>query len=327
MTVRVRRFTARGRDREIELADIVRDELTPDELVWVDVEGEEGDAVADVAARLDLSESVIDGLRHAEDRARLEQFSQELRVRMVAAQDAAGGRNGHGSSVAIEMVPVDIVAAANLVLTVHERPVTGFEEFVEHIHGDTRLGTLDAASFMTALLDSVLTIYLQLVEGVERRVDALDEQALRSKETESYLNEVVVLRRRVALLRRLLAPMRVTLAPLGRPDLEIPGLGQPWPGLLDRLERVIDTVENARELIIGSFDVFMARNAERTNDIMKTLTILNAVLLPAVVVAGVMGMNFGLGFFKNENNFWFVIGAMVTLATLILGFSRWRRWI
>jgi Mg2+ and Co2+ transporter CorA len=60
---------------------------------------------------------------------------------------------------------------------------------------------------------------------------------------------------------------------------------------------------------------------------MKTLTILNAVLLPAVVVAGVMGMNFGLGFFKNENNFWFVIGAMVTLATLILGFSRWRRWI
>ena len=312
----------------MQLSDVVREQLTPHELVWVDVEGEDGDAVAEVAARLDLAASVIDSLRHAEDRARLERFPRELRVRLVAAQEAAGERsNGHGSSVAIEMVPVDVVAAANLVMTVHDRPVAGFEHFVEHIHGDTRLGTLDAASFMTALLDSVLTIYLQLVEGVERRVDALDQQALRSRDTESYLNEVVVLRRRVALLRRLLAPLRVTLAPLGRPDLEIPGLGEPWPGLMDRLERVIDTVENARELIIGSFDVFMARNAERTNDIMKTLTILNAVLLPAAVVAGVMGMNFGLGFFKNENNFWFVIGAMLTLAVLILGFSRWRRWI
>ena len=40
---------------------------------------------------------------------------------------------------------------------------------------------------------------------------------------------------------------------------------------------------------------------------MKALTILSAVLLPAVVVAGVMGMNFKLGFFDNADNFWLVI--------------------
>jgi Mg2+ and Co2+ transporter CorA len=97
--------------------------------------------------------------------------------------------------------------------------------------------------------------------------------------------------------------------------------------VLDRLERTIDSVENARELIIGSFDVFMARSAERTNDIMKTLTILSAVLLPAVVVAGAMGMNFRIGFFDDPVNFWIVIAAMVILAIGILAFSRWREWI
>jgi Mg2+ and Co2+ transporter CorA len=60
---------------------------------------------------------------------------------------------------------------------------------------------------------------------------------------------------------------------------------------------------------------------------MKTLTILNAILLPAVVVAGVMGMNFRVAFFDDPVNFWFVIAAMVMLATGILAFSRWRRWI
>lgn len=110
-------------------------------------------------------------------------------------------------------------------------------------------------------------------------------------------------------------------------ELQTEELGEPWPGLLERLERVIDTVENARELLIGSFDVFMARHAERTNDIMKALTILNAVLLPAVVVAGVMGMNFRLGFFEDAANFWFVVLAMLALAVGILGFSRWRGWI
>jgi Mg2+ and Co2+ transporter CorA len=176
-------------------------------------------------------------------------------------------------------------------------------------------------------VDTVLTGYLRVVEDVERRVDALDEQALRSADPEVFLHEVVALRRRVAMLRRSLAPLRVALAPLARPDAENPEVGKPWPGLLDRLERVIDTVENARELLIGSFDVFLARHAERTNDIMKALTILNAVLLPAAVVAGVMGMNFKLGFFDQDTNFWVVLAAMLALATGIIGFSRWRGWI
>jgi Mg2+ and Co2+ transporter CorA len=51
------------------------------------------------------------------------------------------------------------------------------------------------------------------------------------------------------------------------------------------------------------------------------------VLLPAVVLAGVMGMNFKLEFFEDPSRFWIVVGAMLGLAALILGFARLRRWI
>jgi Mg2+ and Co2+ transporter CorA len=60
---------------------------------------------------------------------------------------------------------------------------------------------------------------------------------------------------------------------------------------------------------------------------MKALTVLSAVLLPAVVLAGIMGMNFKLRFFEDASNVWFVIGAMVLLAVAILGVARWRHWI
>jgi Mg2+ and Co2+ transporter CorA len=60
---------------------------------------------------------------------------------------------------------------------------------------------------------------------------------------------------------------------------------------------------------------------------MKTLTLVSAIALPAIVLAGIMGMNFKLPFFDESANFWVVIGAMVTLAIAILGFSRWRGWI
>jgi len=177
------------------------------------------------------------------------------------------------------------------------------------------------------LVDSVLSVYLELVEGIERRIDALDELALRSDKASSFLEEVISLRRRVALLRRVLAPHRVAFAPLARPDLEVEELGRPWVGVLDRMDRAIAAVENARELLIGSFDVYMARTAQRANDVMKALTILSAILLPAVVLAGVMGMNFKIPFFEEPGNFWLAIVAMLTLAVGVLGVSRWRGWI
>jgi Mg2+ and Co2+ transporter CorA len=60
---------------------------------------------------------------------------------------------------------------------------------------------------------------------------------------------------------------------------------------------------------------------------MKVLTLLSAVLLPAVVLAGVMGMNFKLPFFDEESNFFVVVAAMVVFAVGILLAARWRRWI
>lgn len=96
---------------------------------------------------------------------------------------------------------------------------------------------------------------------------------------------------------------------------------------MDRLEQTVESVENARELLIGTLDVYMASSAQRTNEVMKALTILSAILLPSVVIAGVMGMNFKMEFFDDTSNFWLAIGSMFGLAVIVLGFSRWRGWI
>jgi magnesium transporter len=60
---------------------------------------------------------------------------------------------------------------------------------------------------------------------------------------------------------------------------------------------------------------------------MRALTILNVILLPAVVLAGIMGMNFKVGFFENANLFWVVIAAMMTIAAGLIALARWRRWL
>ena len=80
-------------------------------------------------------------------------------------------------------------------------------------------------------------------------------------------------------------------------------------------------------MLIGTFDVHMTRTAQRTNDVMRVLTIASVILLPAVVIAGVMGMNFKAPIFDNPNLFYVVVGLMVALAVGTLLFARSRHWL
>ncbi len=60
---------------------------------------------------------------------------------------------------------------------------------------------------------------------------------------------------------------------------------------------------------------------------MKVLTLVSAIALPGVVLAGVMGMNFKAPLFDDANNFYVVIAAMAAFSLVILGVARARHWI
>jgi magnesium transporter len=325
-SITARLFDAKRRDRELEVKPGVDKGLREDQLLWIDVDNPDDAALATLREVFALPEETTAVMASKEATGDLLRYPERVHLRMVAMETPDGGTQ-EGSGAAPKAMPVDVVVAPSVVITSHHGPVSAFKQLDENLHADSGIGALDAAAFLTILVDAVLDVYLLLVEQIERRIDALDESAVRPSRGDAFIYEVVALRRRIAILRRALAPHRWAFAPLARPDFELEGLGKPWPGIVDRLERTVDSVENARQLLIGSFDVYMATSAQRTNDVMKVLTILSAILLPAVVLAGIMGMNFRIDFFESPANFWLAVGAMLGLALTVLAVSRWRAWL
>ena len=68
--------------------------------------------------------------------------------------------------------------------------------------------------------------------------------------------------------------------------------------------------------------------ANSTNDVMKTLAIISAILLPLSLIAGIYGMNFdNMPELRSRNGYYLTIAGM-GLLTIILLFYFWRRgWI
>ncbi|WP_353616205.1 CorA family divalent cation transporter [Bacillus sp. AFS053548] len=63
--------------------------------------------------------------------------------------------------------------------------------------------------------------------------------------------------------------------------------------LKENYERIINALDNFKESMAGIIELQMSLKSDRTNDIMKTLTLISAIFLPMSFIAGFYGMNFG----------------------------------
>src|SRR6266851_3516222 len=93
-------------------------------------------------------------------------------------------------------------------------------------------------------------------------------------------------------------------------ELEDQVLDRPTP---DTLSRIFDLVEMQRDLLTGSLDIYLSSVANRTNQVMKVLTVMGTIALPALVITGIYGMNLkGLPWADNPHATAIVSGVMLT---------------
>jgi magnesium transporter len=319
--VRARRFDADGTDR-VEIIDpSTLTEPGERQLLWIDIDRSSIDDIDTLVDLLGLADTDVERIRSDLGRAHMTRRDDRLYLTLEELHLSE-------SDDRIRRREIDLIATGRVVATVHEGRSDAVDRFLASIDGDTSIGVLQAADLLSALVDEVIGGYFEIVEKIEHDIDELDQAALSVRAERDVLAHLVTIRSRIAFVRRTLAPHRQAIGAMSRPDLQIgQEIGEPWPGLMGRLEAAIDAVESLREQLLGTYDVHMGRTAQRANDVMKALTLLSGVLLPAVVLAGVMGMNFKLPFFDEPSNFFVVVAVMVLFGGILLGMARWRDWI
>ncbi len=306
----------------VELNEKVVSGLTDLHVLWVDIQGQGEVEVTQVASLLHLHRQSVRNLLNPIGRPRLDNYGEYFQINVVAVKEV---------DHQYDPMELDLFSGPNYVVTAHSEPIEYLESFERQVQGDTKIGQLNSASFLAALLDWHIASYFKVLNKLEEDVDRLDEAALLKRADREFLGELVELRRRVSELRQLLAPHQEVFASLSRPDFEAIATTESaahFRSLNDRLDRAIDAVEHAREMVIGTFELFMTGTAQSTNDTMKVLTLVTVIVGVTGVLAGVMGMNFTIGFFESGlTGFLIVVASMVLLAGGLLALARWRDWL
>jgi magnesium transporter len=92
--------------------------------------------------------------------------------------------------------------------------------------------------------------------------------------------------------------------------------------------RISETIDVERDMMAGTMEAYLSVVANRTNDIMKVLTVFSAIMLPLTLIAGIYGMNFEhMPELHWLHGYPFALGLMAATAA-VMGLWFWKKgWV
>jgi magnesium transporter len=225
---------------------------------------------------------------------------------------------------------VSMILGANYVLTIQERQGDDFDAVRERIRVPTaKIRGMGADFLAYALIDSIVDHYFAVLEAIGDAAEIAEGEVV-DRPGPHTIHHLHALKREMLVVRRAVWPVRDMVNNLVR--TESPLVGEPMKVYLrdvyDHTVRIIDSVEVLRDVQSGIMDLYLSSLSHRTNEVMKTLTVIASIFIPLTFVAGVYGMNFD---FMPELSWpWAypaVLAAMLIIALGMLWGFRRRGWI
>jgi magnesium transporter len=183
-----------------------------------------------------------------------------------------------------------------------------------------------------ALFYRILEHLMEDATGVVERINKAVEKcgvSLFSKHAEKTIEQFSITRKNVILLNTMFKPQLALFNKLQSGTIKgfAENMEEYWGNILDSYQRVWDIVEDAGELIKGYSMTFDSLQVNKTNEVMKILTLISSILLPLTFIASMYGMNIDLPIQRHPASFLIVCMVMLTVAVSMIVYFKIRKWM
>jgi len=263
------------------------DPLQSGPVTWIDVRGlGDGSVVQDLGERLGLHPLAISDIVHVGQRPKVDHYEGVVFIvlRMVTIGEGAD----------LEREQVSIVLGKTFVATFQETHVDCLEPLRARIRAGRKLIRSSGPDYLASMvIDAIVDGYFPVLEHYGDELEGFEVEILEGR-LHGSLAELYRMKRDLASFRRSVWPLREALVRLARDEEDnFTSASQLYlRDTLDHTMQVVEVNESYRELAASLVDVHLSMVGQRTNDIMRVLTVVSAIFIPLTFVAGIYGMNF-----------------------------------
>jgi magnesium transporter len=237
-------------------------------------------------------------------------------------------------NVRIRLHELDVFLGRNYVVTYHTETLSALEQLRKNIERDPTNRLRHGADHLVYhILDICVAEYLPAIEHMDEAIDAAQNEVFEHA-SKSTLQTIFRIKRSTLRLHRILAPEREVLNRLARDDYDVihPECRVYFRDVYDHIVRVHDIMESLRDLISSALDTYLSAISNRTNDIMKALTLVTVMFLPISFLTSFFGMNFFGDTLTFETRLpkallFFTSCLIMTVTPIAMAFwARWKGW-
>ena len=217
-----------------------------------------------------------------------------------------------------------IFVTANAVVTAHSQPSPVIKQLTDRLRANPDLLERGPARIAHQSLDLAVDAYFPLLDQLDEFVDEI-EQRVFGQFDEALLQEIFQVKRLVISLRRFLAPQRDVLSQLtNRPSRFLPADAQLYyRDVYDHMLRITDSLDSYRDLMSSTLDSYLTQVSNRLGTVSKGLSVVGALSIPFVAIAGVYGMNFEhIPLASHPYGFEILVGIQFLMAVVLLAIMR-----
>lgn len=252
-------------------------------------------------------------------------------ILLIRAFDEAADRRAENTRALTRKLAVLITG--DRVYSVHRFPTPEIPEIFAPQTGSTRDLThpLAPEKVLELMIERAARTYSDALALTENAIDEIEAGIFKATSSKSFrLQNAYILKRRLSVQKKMLELNREAITEAGQafPSLALSALKRKAVRLIALADALLENLNQLLQLQLAIVSQKTNEASQRTNEVMRVLTVFSAFFLPLSFVAGVYGMNFeGMPELRHPYGYPSAIALMAGVALTIFIWFRKRGWI
>ena len=312
-------------EKQIYRVADIPDNLPEGTIMWINIYGlQDIELIEKLGKRFSIPPLELEDILNPDQRPKLSETEENLTVFLKVLEYKSDIKRVAGDQITI-------VFGQNYVITFQEAVAGYFEPVRQRIRtgGLGRIRQMGPDYLAYALIDTLVDGYIHNIENLGSAIESLEEEVLHETK-KNTLHNIYGLKTNVRLIRKNVRPLKEIMLFLVKNNTSLVNKKtiSYLKDLQDLTAQAIDAIDIYYNMTNDYLNIYHANVGNRTNDVMKVLTMYASIFIPLTFIAGVYGTNFDylpeLHFKYSYPIMW---GVMITIAGVMLYYFRKKDWL
>lgn len=234
-------------------------------------------------------------------------------------------------NVFIKTKEIKIFWGEDFIISLEKSPwVVGqlFGEFKEREERDEELEVGTSDTLLYRVLERLMSESIYLLRKVGLDLELINRELFGKKQVK-IIERISITRKNIILVNTIFKPQLRLFHKFetGQVSGFADNMEEYWGNILDYYQKMWDMTEDYEDLIEGLSKTFDSMQTNKTNEIIKILTLISSIILPLTFISSLYGMNVILPLANNSTAFWILLISMAALSVVMIFYFKRRRWM